>query len=170
MGNERSKSQLTLAFAEDDRGEAPKSLLGGTELPVAKRMPKSPATMDHLMEEICESENLKQALKRVRSNKGSPGPDGMTVNELSKYLRKHWPEIRERLLLGTYDPKPVKRVVIPKDGGGERLLGVPSVLDRFIQQATMQVLQRMWDPTFSDHSYGFRPGRSAHQAIAKAQS
>lgn len=133
-------------------------------------MTETPATMDHLMEEICAAENLKQALKRVRSNKGSPGPDGMTVGQLPKYLRKHWPELREQLLLGTYDPKPVKRVSIPKEGGGERILGVPSVLDRFIQQATMQVLQGLWEPTFSDHSYGFRPGRSAHQAIAKAQS
>ena len=122
------------------------------------------------MEEICEPENLKQALKRVRSNKGSPGPDGMTVSQLPKHLRKHWPRIREQLLCGTYVPMPVKRVSIPKESGGERLLGIPSVLDRFIQQAIMQVLQRHWEPTFSDHSYGFRPGRSAHQAISKAQS
>lgn len=170
MGDRRPKIQLLLAFADEDRGEAPKGNRRGAEPPEAKRMPENPATMDHLMEEICEAENLKQALKRVRSNKGSPGPDGMTVNELSKYLRKHWPEIRESLLHGTYDPKPVKRVAIPKEGGGERLLGVPSVLDRFIQQAVMQVMQKIWEPTFSDHSYGFRPGRSAHQAIAKAQS
>jgi RNA-directed DNA polymerase len=170
MGDQRPKIQLQLAFADENRGEAPKDNREGSESPEAKRMTETPATMDHLMEEICEAENLKQSLKRVRSNKGSPGPDGMTVSQLPKYLRKHWPEIREQLLLGTYDPKPVRRVIIPKEGGGERLLGVPSVLDRFIQQATMQVLQGIWEPTFSDHSYGFRPGRSAHQAIAQAQS
>jgi RNA-directed DNA polymerase len=170
MREKRPKIQLLLAFADEDRGEAPKGIRGGTESLVAKRISETPATMDHLMEEICDSENLKQALKRVRSNKGSPGCDGMTVNQLPKYLRKHWPEIRERLMHGTYEPMPVKRVSIPKEGGGERLLGIPSVLDRFIQQATMQVLQRIWEPTFSDHSYGFRPGRSAHQAISKAQA
>jgi len=170
MGDKRPKIQLLLAFADENRGEAPKGNRRGSEASKAKRMSENPATMDHLMEEICEAENLKQALKRVRSNKGSPGLDGMTVNELPKYLRKHWPEIRESLLQGTYDPKPVKRVTIPKDGGGERLLGIPTVLDRFIQQAVMQVMQKIWEPTFSDHSYGFRPGRSAHQAIAKAQS
>jgi RNA-directed DNA polymerase len=95
--------------------------------------------------------------------------DGITVNQLDDYLEQHWPAIREQLLSGTYKPKPVKRVEIPKPDGGVRKLGIPTVLDRFIQQAVMQVLQRQWDPTFSDHSYGFRPGRSAHQAVAQAQ-
>jgi RNA-directed DNA polymerase len=122
------------------------------------------------MEEVCERENCKQALARVKANKGSPGVDGMTVHELSGFLKQHWPTIREQLLSGTYKPQPVRRVEIPKpDGGGVRKLGIPSVLDRFIQQAVMQVLQRKWDRTFSDHSYGFRPGRSAHQAVAAAQ-
>ena len=170
MGDKRQKIQLILAFAEDDRSEAPKGFSGGIESPGVERMTENPATMDHLMEEICRSENLKSALKRVRSNKGSPGSDGMTVNQLPKYLRKHWPRIRELLLQGTYVPMPVKRVSIPKENGGERLLGIPAVLDRFIQQAVMQVLQERWEPSFSNHSYGFRPGRSAHQAIAKAQS
>ena len=93
----------------------------------------------------------------------------MTVDELKEYLDEHWPEIRDQLLRGSYKPQPVKRVEIPKPGGGERKLGIPTVLDRFIQQAVMQVLQKEWDPTFSEHSYGFRPGRSAHQALAKAQ-
>ena len=92
--------------------------------------------------------------------------DGMTVHELPEYLKQHWPAIREQLLSGTYKPQPVKRVEIPKPDGGVRKLGIPTVLDRFIQQAVMQVLQRKWDRTFSDHSYGFRPGRSAHQAVA----
>jgi len=108
-------------------------------------------------------------LRQVRANKGSSGVDGMTVVALSDYLRQHWPAIREQLLSGTYEPKPVRRVEIPKPDGGVRKLGIPTVLDRFIQQAVMQVLQRRWDLTFSDHSYGFRPGRSAHQAVAQAQ-
>ena len=121
------------------------------------------------MEEVCERENLKEALRQVKANKGSPGVDGMTVDRISDYLKQHWPAIREQLLNGTYEPKPVRRVEIPKPDGGVRKLGIPTVLDRFIQQAVMQVLQRRWDRTFSDHSYGFRPGRSAHQAVAQAQ-
>lgn len=122
------------------------------------------------MEEVCERENLKQALKRVKANKGAPGVDGMTVQALPAYLREHWPTIRASLLEGNYRPQPVRRVEIPKpDGGGVRKLGIPSALDRFVQQAVLQVLQRQWDPTFSDSSYGFRPGRSAHQAVERAQ-
>src|ERR1700674_2752645 len=102
------------------------------------------------MEEVCERENLKAALRQVKANKGSPGVDGMTVGGITDYLKQHWPAIREQLLNGTYEPKPVRRVEIPKpDGGGVRKLGIPSVLDRFIQQAVMQVLQRRWDRTFS---------------------
>ena len=141
-----------------------------TESSGATRGPESPAKTDRLMEEVCERENLKEALRQVKANKGSPGVDGMTVVALSDYLRRHWPVIREQLLNGTYEPQPVRRVEIPKpDGGGVRKLGIPNVLDRFLQQAVMQVLQRRWDRTFSDHSYGFRPGRSAHQAVAQAQ-
>jgi len=121
------------------------------------------------MEEICERDNLKEALRRVKANKGSPGVDGMTVDALTDDLKQHWPAIREQLLNGTYEPKPVKRVEIPKPDGGVRTLGIPSVRDRLIQHAVMQVLQRRWDPTFSEHSYGFRPGRSAHHAVAQAQ-
>jgi group II intron reverse transcriptase/maturase len=121
------------------------------------------------MEELVERENLKAALRRVRQNKGSPGTDGMTTEELLPYLREEWVRIREELLAGTYRPQAVKRQEIPKRGGGTRTLGIPVVLDRFIQQAMLQVLQPRFDPTFSEHSYGFRPGRSAKQAIAKAQ-
>jgi RNA-directed DNA polymerase len=121
------------------------------------------------MEEVCGRENCKQALKRVKANKGSAGVDGMTVQQLPEYLKQHWPAIREQLLSGTYKPQPVRRVEIPKPDGGVRKLGIPAVLDRFIQQAVMQVLQGRWDRTFSDHSYGFRPGRSAHQAVQVAQ-
>ena len=122
------------------------------------------------MEEVCERENLKRALQRVKANKGNPGIDGRTVEELPGYLQPHWPAIREQLLSGTYAPQPVRRVEIAKpDGGGMRKLGIPTTLDRFVQQAVLQVLQRQWDPTFSEHSYGFRPGRSAHQSVAQAQ-
>jgi RNA-directed DNA polymerase len=121
------------------------------------------------MEEVCERRNCWQAYKRVKANKGSPGIDGMKVGELSGYLRQHWPSIREQLLRGTYQPQPVRRGEIPKPDGGEGKLGIPTVLDRLIQQAVMQVLQRIWDPTFSEHSQGFGPKRSAHQAVAKAQ-
>lgn len=121
------------------------------------------------MEQVCKRDNCKQALARVKANRGSPGADGMSISQLPGYLRAHWPAIREPLLSGTYQPQPVKRVEIPKPDGGVRKLGIPTVLDRFIQPAMLQVLQRRWDRTFSDHSYGFRPGRSAHQAVAHAQ-
>src|SRR3954467_1958045 len=170
MDDKRQKNQLMLAFVEEYRGEAPKGLREGTESSAGKRGTESPAIDEQLMEEVCERENCKQALARVKANKGSAGVDGMTVLELPEFLKQHWPAIREQLLSGTYKPQPVRRVEIPKpDGGGVRKLGIPSVLDRFIQQAVMQVLQRKWDRTFSDHSYGFRPGRSAHQAVAQAQ-
>jgi len=122
------------------------------------------------LEEVVERENLRKALKQVRRNKGAPGVDGMTVEQLGDYLAENWPEMREALLQCSYQPKPVRRVEIPKaNGDGMRRLGIPTVLDRFIQQAVLQVLQRYLDPTFSEQSYGFRPGRSAHQAVARAQ-
>ena len=168
MNDKRQKNQLELAFLEEGRSEAPRASERGTETFVAKRRAESPAE-EQLMEEVCERENCKQALARVKSNKGSPGIDGMTVEQLPGYLKEHWPAIREQMLSGTYRPQPVRRVEIPKPDGGVRELGIPTVLDRFIQQAVMQVMQRRWDRTFSDHSYGFRPGRSAHQAVEKAQ-
>src|SRR6266496_4008800 len=169
MDDKRQNNQLVLAFMEEDRGEAPKDLREGTESSGGKRGIESPAITEQLMEEVCERKNCQQALARVKSNKGSAGVDGMTVEQLPAYLKQHWVAIREQLLRGTYKPQPVKRVEIPKPDGGRRKLGIPTVLDRFIQQAVMQVLQRSWDGTFSDSSYGFRPGRSAHQAVAKAQ-
>jgi RNA-directed DNA polymerase len=169
MNDKRQKNQLVLAFMEESRSEAPMASVEGTESLTAKRGTESPAIDEQLMEEVCERENCKQALARVKANKGSPGVDGMTVHELPEFLKQHWPAIREQLLNGTYKPQPVRRVEIPKPDGGIRKLGIPTVLDRFIQQAVMQVLQSRWDRTFSDHSYGFRPGRSAHQAVAAAQ-
>jgi RNA-directed DNA polymerase len=173
MSGQRQKNrpeQGVLAFPTESRSEAPETVAKGTETLVAKRRTESLAETERLMEEVCEWENCKQALQRVKANKGSPGVDGMTVEQLPDYLKQHGPKIREQLLTGTYEPKPVRRVEIPKpDGGGVRKLGIPSVLDRFVQQAVLQVLQKRWDPTFSDHSHGFRPGRSARQAVREAQ-
>jgi len=161
--------QLTLAFPDAPTGEALRSPLEGAEMFTAGRATDSLAEPTSLMEEVCQRENLKQAYRRVVANKGAPGVDGMRVEQRGAYLTKYWPAIREQLLTGTYRPQPVKRVTIPKPDGGERALGIPTVLDRCMQQAVLQVLQGQWDPTFSAHSYGFRPGRSAHQAVAQAQ-
>ena len=170
MGDKRQKNQLRLAFGAEMRSEAPSLPGEGSETPTAKRRNESPAeNSEQLMEEVCERENCLQAYKRVKSNKGSAGIDGMTVEQLPGYLKEHWPAIREQLLSGTYKPQPVRRVEIPKPDGGVRQLGIPTVLDRMVQQAVMQVLQGRWDAEFSEHSHGFRPGRSAHQAVAKAQ-
>lgn len=122
-----------------------------------------------LLQEALTRENLQRALKRVRSNKGAAGIDGLGIEETVEHLKTTWPGIRAQLLAGTYQPSPVRRVLIPKPEGGERKLGIPTVTDRLIQQALLQVLQPLLDPGFSDHSYGFRPGRSAHQAVLAAQ-
>jgi RNA-directed DNA polymerase len=166
----RQNLQGELDFSSAPMGEARQAGREGAESLQAVHVIESPASTSRLMEEVCERENLKEALRRVKANKGSPGVDGMTVGAIPDYLKQHWPAIRGQLLNGTYEPKPVRRVEIPKpDAGGVRKLGIPTVLDRFIQQAVLQVLQRRWDQTFSNHSYGFRPKRSAHQAVAKAQ-
>jgi RNA-directed DNA polymerase len=170
MGRKRQKNQLLLAFMAEGRDEFPTAATEGTEPPAAKQQPESPTQTDSLMEEVCRRDNLWKALKRVQANKGSPGVDGMTVKRLPGYLKRHWPKIREQLLSGTYRPQPVKRVEIPKPDEGVRKLGIPTALDRFLQQAVLQVLSERWDRTFSEHSYGFRPGRSAHQAVAQAQA
>lgn len=171
MSDKRQKNQLqmVLAFTDEGRSEAPTARREGTESFTANCETESPAGTKQFMEEVCVRENLKRALRRVKSNKGSPGIDGMRVGELAGYLKQHWPAIREQLLNGTYKPQPVRRVEIAKPDGGMRKLGIPTVLDRFIQQAVMQVLQGRWDRTFSEHSHGFRPQRSAHQAVAQAQ-
>lgn len=155
------------AFDESGKSEAQSR---SPERPIAPTAsnPTDPKTT-YLMEQVVRKTNLTEALRRVRANKGSPGVDGMTVDKLAPYLREYWPKLKEQLLAGTYKPHPVKRVEIPKPGGGTRLLGVPSVLDRFIQQAILQVLTPITDPDFSEHSYGFRPGKNAHQAVKAAQ-
>jgi RNA-directed DNA polymerase len=167
--DKRLKFQLRLDFPSAPTGEARQAGREDIESLSVANEPERPANTSRIMEEICERANLKEALRQVRGNKGSAGIDRMTVDQLGAYLKQQWPAIREQLLNGTYEPKPVRRVEIPKPDGGVRKLGIPTVLDRFIQQAVMQVLQRQWDPTFSRHSYGFRPRRSAHQAVAQAQ-
>jgi RNA-directed DNA polymerase len=151
------------------QGEAPRAERSGEATAAGQGDERSGLGTRLLLERVVERGNLLRALKRVRQNKGSPGVDGLTVEELPDYLRQHWPAIREQLLAGRYQPDVVKRVEIPKPGGGVRLLGIPTVRDRFIQQAVLQVLQPAIDPTFSESSYGFRPGRSAHQAVRQAQ-
>jgi len=167
--DKRLNIQWRLDFSSAPTGEARQAGREDIESLSAVKEPERPANTNRIMEEVCERGNLKEALRQVRGNKGSAGVDRMTVDQLGDYLKQHWPVIREQLLNGTYEPKPVRRVEIPKPDGGVRKLGIPTVLDRLIQQAVMQVLQRRWDPTFSPHSYGFRPRRSAHQAVAQAQ-
>lgn len=170
MGEQQQKTQYSLAFGEDDRGEAPKGFAEGIEASPATDTSERPADDENLMEMVCDPANILAALKHVCRNKGAPGADGMAVEDLPAHLETHWPAIRGRLLAGTYRPQPVRRVEIPKPGGGVRKLGIPTALDRLIQQAVLHVLQPRWDGTFSDNSFGFRPGRSAHQAVARAQS
>ena len=148
-------------------GEAGNGGAGETESLLVAHEHENPANTERMMEEICEWENLKQALWGVKANKGSAGIDGRTVEELPDY--RDLQILREQLLNGTYKPQPVRRVEIPKPDGGVRQLGIPTVGDRFVQLAVMQVLEKYWDRTFSDSSYGFRPGRSTHQAVARAQ-
>jgi RNA-directed DNA polymerase len=173
MNGQRQKiqtEQLALAFMTEGGGEAPRAVHEGSEPFAASDDLESPARDDLLMEQIWSRDNVIQAWQRVRANGGSPGVDGRSIDDTAAYLREHWPRIRDQVLHGTYQPQPVKRVKVPKSGGGFRNLGVPTVLDRLIQQAILQVLQPQWDPTFSEYSFGFRPGRSAHQAVAQAQA
>jgi len=169
LGSAPRQKSKQLELPLSGRGEAPRGKRSG-EAPTAMRGNERSGTDDTLlMERVVERSNVAVALKRVRRNKGSPGIDGMTVQELPSYLAENWEEVRSQLLSGTYLPKPVRRQEIPKSGGGVRQLGIPCVLDRLIQQCILQVLQPRFDPTFSAHSYGFRPGRSAHQAVCAAQ-
>lgn len=149
------------------RGEAPRGQRSGEAR--TARNGDGGSGDDHLMEQVVARGNVTAAVTRVRQNQGSPGMDGMTVEELPTYLAEHWEAIRAQLLAGIYQPKPVREAAIPKHGGGVRTLGIPSVLDRVIQQSILQVLQPRFDPTFSEHSHGFRPGRNAHHAVCEAQ-
>jgi RNA-directed DNA polymerase len=165
----RQQRQVELSLGTGATGEARSVAAREAETRAASTDIESRAAVGPSMEAIVERDNLKKALARVKGNKGAPGIDGMTVEALSPYLKEHWLTIRAQLLDGSYKPQPVRRVEIPKASGGTRPLGIPTVLDRFIQQAVMQVLQAEWDRTFSEASFGFRPGRSAHQAVARAQ-
>ena len=156
-----SDRQLTLPLGRTVHGDEPGAGTRREDAPVEGR---------DLLARVLDPDNLQRALRQVRRNKGAPGIDGMSVDQLVEHLKTHWPTIRASLVDGTYTPQPVRRVAIPKPGGGTRNLGVPVVLDRFVEQALLQVLQADWDPTFSEGSYGFRPKRSAHQAVAQAQA
>ena len=166
----RQKDQSKLNSGTGAKGEAPSAAAGESEAGAAQTCLERPAVAGPSMEAVIERENLRTALAQVKRNKGAAGIDGMSVGELPAYLKQHWLAIRVQLLDGSYKPQPVRRVEIPKASGGLRPLGIPTVLDRFIQQAVMQVLQADWDRTFSEMSFGFRPGRSAHQAVAQAQA
>jgi group II intron reverse transcriptase/maturase len=156
-----------LEFPFESRGEAPK-VERSVEASTAPAVSESSGASG-LLERVVSRPNMVAAYKRVKQNKGSPGMDGMTVGELALWLRENWEQVRADLFAGRYRPQPVKRQVIPKRGGGQRELGIPTVRDRLIQQALLQVLQPLFDPGFSDHSYGFRPGRNAHDAVRRAQ-
>ena len=162
----RQKNQVMLNLGTGGTGEARAAAAQETEIGAAKACLERPAAGGPSMEAIVERNNLRKALEQVRRNKGAPGVDGMSVNKLASHLKEHWLAIRAQLLEGIYEPQPVRRVEIPKASGGTRALGIPTVLDHFIQQAVMQVLQADWDPTFSAHSFGFRPGASGRGAGA----
>jgi RNA-directed DNA polymerase len=171
MNAKRPNQQLLLPFAMPEAGEARDRHSQGVEAFSATEKTESLViSNDSLMEAICSERNVQEALRRVVANRGAPGVDGMEVGELREYLAQHGPEVMNQLRSGTYRPLSVRRVEIPKPDGGVRKLGIPTVLDRLIQQAVLQVLQPLWEPTFSEHSYGFRPNRSAHQAVRQAQA
>jgi RNA-directed DNA polymerase len=174
MNGKRQKTetqqQLLMAFTQEGRSESPKSRVEGIVPDVANSRPMSPTSSDRLMERICDSATIDCAMARVIGNSGAPGVDGMKVSQLEKYFGRHFGRITGELLAGTYRPQPVKRVEIPKPDGGVRKLGIPTAVDRVIQQAILLVLSPQWDATFSDNSFGFRPNRSAHDAVARAQS
>src|SRR6266702_82333 len=166
----RQKNQVELNLGTGAEGEARSAAARESEARTARTCLERPAVAGPSMEAVVERENLKEALAHVKRNKGAAGIDGMSVDALTGHLKEHWPTIRAQLLDGTYQPQPVRRVEIPKASGGVRLLGIPTVLDRLIQQAVMQVLQADWDRTFSETSFGFRPKHSAHQAVERAQA
>ena len=169
--NDVIERQSTQKWGSNHKAEVkPRGCEVSADSLIAKQSPEKPMFNDQLMEVICEKSNLQLALNRVCRNKGAPGVDGMSVDALKGHLKDNWLTIKENLLQGNYQPQPLKRVEIPKPNGkGHRNLSIPCCLDRFIQQAILQVLQRKWDSQFSTNSFGFRPGRSAHQAIAQTQ-
>jgi RNA-directed DNA polymerase len=169
VSEERQKTRNQTTSSVGASGEAASESARGNEARTASGRTENPASTEGLMEEILESENLKRAYQRVVQNKGAAGVDKLTVDDLKPYMAANWKRIRNELLEGKYVPKEVRRVSIPKSTGGVRQLGIPSVIDRFIQQAIQQVLQKHFDAGFSTYSYGFRPGKSQHQAVKQAQ-
>jgi RNA-directed DNA polymerase len=161
--------QMSASAERPGRGQGEALSVPGSDEALRPRL-EAEDTGPGLLAAVLARENMQQAMKRVRSNKGAAGIDGLGIDETAERLMWEWPAIREQLLHGTYRPQPVRRVMIPKPDGGQRELGIPTVTDRLIQQALLQVLQPLLDPTFSQHSYGFRPGRSAHQAVQAAQA
>jgi RNA-directed DNA polymerase len=169
LGRERRQKSGQLELPLEGRGESPRAERSGEARAATNENERSGNDDGKLLELVVESSNVEAALRRVKKNKGSPGIDGMTVEELPSYVATNWRRIREELLAGRYEPKPVRRHAIPKKNGGVRELGIPTVLDRLIQQCLLQVLQPRLDPRFSRHSYGFRPGKRAHDAVCAAQ-
>jgi len=169
MDDKRQKSQKDLASKANVGSEASQSAMRGFESTEAIGGTESLVATEYIVEEVLDKENLKEALSKVLENKGAAGIDGMTVDKLPAYLKENWKRIRQELLGGTYAPRAVRRVEIPKATGGMRQLGIPCAIDRFIQTALQQIFQKYWDGTFSQHSYGFRPGKSQHQAVKQAQ-
>lgn len=166
----KRETQKTLTSIREDDGEAKRAVVEGTMRGIAKEEIKRPKFNIDLMEEVLNRNNLNAAFKRVKRNKGAAGVDGVRVDELKSQIHENFPLIKEALLTGNYQPSLVRKVEIPKPNGGIRQLGIPTVMDRFLQQALAQVLQKGFDPTFSSSSFGFRPKRSAHDAITKAKS
>jgi RNA-directed DNA polymerase len=169
MSEKRQKIWNKPALKARVGSEASDGAMRGSESQMAISETESLAATEQLMKEVLDKNNLEEALKQVMQNKGAAGIDGMTVEELPAYLKENWKRIRKELMEGKYVPLAVKRVEIPKATGGVRQLGIPSVVDRFIQTAMQQVFQKHWDGTFSQYSYGFRPGKSQHQAVKQAQ-
>ena len=173
MRSSKEQRKQPTSYNEGSRQRAavkPPGYAGAHSSSPAQLAPSSREVQSDLLEQMLQRDNLLQAFKRVKQNKGAPGVDGVTVEQLQEHMWQHWDMVLNQLLTGTYQPKPVKRVEIPKPGGGVRLLGIPTVMDRFIQQALLQVMTPIFDPGFSENSFGFRPGRRAHDAVIKAQS
>ena len=162
--------------AESERNRAPEESTGRNPGGYSRGVESCPCAENNsdpqnqqLLQQVVDGENMRRAWKKVKSNKGAAGVDGRSIETTFHHLREHWPQIRRKILEGTYRPQPVLRVIIPKAGGGERKLGIPTVLDRLVQQAISQILSPYFEPQFSENSYGFRPGHNAHQAVRKAK-
>jgi RNA-directed DNA polymerase len=168
IGSAKHQKSAQAERSSSTRGEAERDEGSGEARLV--RQAQAISGRASVLSQALTRENLVRAWQRVRANAGSAGVDGLSVGQTAEYLKEHWPQVKEQLLAGTYWPRPVRRVQIPKPGGGMRELGIPTVTDRLIQQALLQVLQPQIDPTFSDHSYGFRPGRRALDAVCQAQA